>query len=84
VSSAESKRRDPDAIDHSWHPVRLLDDGRKLAAAACVVFLVSLFLPWYGKSFVPTGTTTFVKANISAFGAEKERENSCGRRRRSV
>ncbi|MDQ8047282.1 MAG: hypothetical protein AAGC46_20245 [Solirubrobacteraceae bacterium] len=56
-------------VDHSWHPVRLLDDGRKLASAACIVFLVSLFLPWYGKSFVPTGTTTFVKTNISAFGA---------------
>jgi hypothetical protein len=55
--------------DHSWRPARLLDDGRKLAAAACIVFLVSLFLPWYGKSFVPTGTTTFVKTNISAFGA---------------
>jgi hypothetical protein len=55
--------------DHPWRPARLLDDGRKLAAAACTVFLVSLFLPWYGKSFVPTGTTTFVKTNISAFGA---------------
>lgn len=55
--------------DHSWHPVRLLDDGRKLAGVAAVALLVSLFFPWYEKSFVPAGGKQFVSTSLSAFGA---------------
>lgn len=51
------------------HPGRLLDDGRRLAAVAGVVLLVSLFLPWYEKSVVPAGSKTFATQNLSAFGA---------------
>lgn len=57
------------AVDHSWHPARLLDDGRKLAAVGSIVFLVSLFFPWYEKSVVPEGAKTFVTTSLSAFGA---------------
>ncbi len=48
---------------------RLIEDGRKLATLACVVLLVSLFLPWYEKSVVPEGAKTFVTTNLSAFGS---------------
>lgn len=55
-------------VDHSWHPARLLDDGRKLAAVASIVFIVSLFLPWYEKSVLPQGAKSFVTTSLSAFG----------------
>ncbi len=48
---------------------RLLEDGRRLAAVACVVLLVSLFLPWYQKSVLAPGGKTFVTTNLSAFGS---------------
>lgn len=57
------------AVDHGWHPARLLDDGRKLAAVASIVFVVSLFLPWYEKSVFPAGAKDFVTTSLSAFGA---------------
>ena len=46
-----------------------LDDGRKLAALAAAVFLVSLFLPWFTKSALPQGAKEFVSQGLSAFGA---------------
>lgn len=51
------------------HPARLLDDGRRLAAIAGAVLLISMFLPWYEKSVVLPGQTTFATQNLSAFGA---------------
>lgn len=57
------------AVDHSWHPARLLDDGRKLAAAGAIVFIVSLFLPWYEKSVYVAEIKDFRGENLSAFGA---------------
>ncbi|MDO9353405.1 MAG: hypothetical protein Q7T55_06905 [Solirubrobacteraceae bacterium] len=57
------------AADHSLHPARLLDDGRKLAGFAAIVFIVSLFMPWYEKSVLPAGSKAFVTTSISAFGA---------------
>lgn len=48
---------------------RLLEDGRRLAAAACIVLLVSLFLPWYEKSVLPEGAKAFVTTSLSAFSA---------------
>lgn len=53
------------------HPVRpsLLDDGRKLAAVAGIVLLVSFFLPWYEKSVIPVGSHQFVSQSLSAWGA---------------
>ncbi|MBJ7470413.1 MAG: hypothetical protein JHD16_03895 [Solirubrobacteraceae bacterium] len=55
--------------DRGDRPARLIEDGRKLATVACVVLLVSLFLPWYEKSVVPEGAKTFVTTNLSAFGS---------------
>lgn len=48
---------------------RLIEDGRKVATVACVVLLVSLFLPWYELSVVPAGGKTFVTTSLSAFGS---------------
>jgi hypothetical protein len=51
---------------------RLLDDGRRLALAACVVIIVSLFLPWYQKSVAVPGTgggASFAQTSISAWGS---------------
>lgn len=56
-------------VDHSWRPARLLDDGRKLAAVAAIVLIVSLFLPWYELSVVPAGAKSFVTTSLSAFGS---------------
>jgi hypothetical protein len=55
--------------DHSWHPARLLDDGRKLAGVASIIFIAALFMPWYEKSVLPEGSKAFVTTSISAFGA---------------
>lgn len=57
------------ATDHHWRPARLLDDGRKLAGAAALAVLISFFLPWYEKSAIPPGATTFAHDTISAWGA---------------
>ena len=46
-----------------------LGEGRKLGAAACVVLVVSLFLPWFQKSVLPQGAKDFVKQNLTAFGS---------------
>lgn len=51
------------------HRSRLLEDGRRLAAVAAVVLLISLFLPWFQKSVLPPGQTQFAVQNLSAFGA---------------
>jgi hypothetical protein len=48
--------------------LRALPQELKLAGAAAVALAASLLLPWYEKSFVPRGTTIFVKQNVSAFG----------------
>lgn len=56
-------------VDHTWRPTKLLDDGRKLASVAAIVLLISLFLPWYEKSVLPTGAKSFVTTTISAFGS---------------
>lgn len=48
---------------------RHLTDGRRLATVACVVLLVSLFLPWYEMNVVPQGAKAFVTTTISAFGS---------------
>ena len=57
------------AVDHTWRPARLLDDGRKLAAGAGIVLLLSFFMPWYSKSVLPAGGKAFITTSISAFGA---------------
>ena len=39
-----------------------------MAAIAAVVLVLSLFLPWYRRSFVPSGRSEFVAESLSAFG----------------
>ncbi|MEH3054172.1 MAG: hypothetical protein PGN13_09235 [Patulibacter minatonensis] len=59
------------------HQIRpsLLDDGRKLAALAAAVFLISMFFPWYEKSVLIQGAAGaaqrpgFTNQGMSAFGA---------------
>lgn len=48
--------------------LRELPAEQKLAGGAAAALASTLVLPWYQKSFVPTGTTTFVQQNVSAFG----------------
>jgi hypothetical protein len=40
----------------------------RMAAIAALVLVLSLFLPWYQKSFVPQGKSAFVQDSMSAFG----------------
>ena len=46
-----------------------LDRDQQFAAGAAVGLLLAMFLPWYGKTVVLTGTRTFARDTISAFGA---------------
>jgi hypothetical protein len=46
-----------------------LDRDQRFAAGAAIGLLVAMFLPWYEKTVVITGTRTFVSDTISAFGA---------------
>jgi hypothetical protein len=39
-----------------------------MAAAAAAALALSLLLPWYQKSYVPSGSREFVQTNLSAFG----------------
>ena len=48
---------------------RALDRDQRFAAAAALALLVSMFLPWYEKSVVVPGTSSFTHDSISAFGA---------------
>ena len=48
--------------------VRALPRELQLAGAAALALALSLVLPWYQKSFVPSGARVFVQDNISAFG----------------
>ena len=48
--------------------VRELAPELRMAAVAALVLVLSLFLPWYQKSFVPTGKSAFVQDSLSAFG----------------
>lgn len=48
---------------------RALDRDQRFAAAAALALLVSMFLPWYEKSVVVAGTSSFTHDSISAFGA---------------
>jgi hypothetical protein len=46
-----------------------LDRDQRFAAGAAVGLLLAMFLPWYGKTVVLTGTKSFARDTISAFGA---------------
>jgi hypothetical protein len=46
-----------------------LDRDQRFAAGAAIGLLVAMFLPWYEKNVVITGTRTFASDSISAFGA---------------
>jgi hypothetical protein len=46
-----------------------LDRDQRFAAGAAVVLLLAMFLPWYEKSVVFPGSTSFTHDSISAFGA---------------
>lgn len=48
--------------------LRALPGEHKLAGGAAIALALTLVLPWYQKSYVPNGTTTFVQQNVSAFG----------------
>lgn len=40
----------------------------RLAAIAAASLVVSLLLPWYGKSYLPAGAREFATDDLSAFG----------------
>ncbi|HWI08691.1 MAG TPA: hypothetical protein VNT54_14405 [Solirubrobacteraceae bacterium] len=46
-----------------------LDRDQRFAAAAAIGLLLAMFLPWYEKNVVITGTRSFASDAISAFGA---------------
>lgn len=46
-----------------------LDRDQRFVAAAALALLVAMFLPWYEKSVVVTGSRSFANDSISAFGA---------------
>ncbi len=48
--------------------VREVPPEQRMAAIAAVVLALSLFLPWYRRSFVPSGRSEFVAESLSAFG----------------
>jgi hypothetical protein len=60
VSSAAQRLRDA---------VQALDPDQRFAAAAALGLLFAMFLPWYEKSVVVMGSTTFAHETINAFGA---------------
>lgn len=49
--------------------LRALPPELRNAGIASAALLVTVFLPWYEKSFVPKGATSFVKTNLNAFNA---------------
>jgi hypothetical protein len=46
-----------------------LDPDQRFAAGAAIGLLLAMFLPWYEKNVVITGTRAFASDTISAFGA---------------
>jgi hypothetical protein len=48
--------------------LRELPPELRNAGLAAAALIVSLFLPWYEKSYVPNGSREFVQSNLSAFG----------------
>src|SRR4051812_402148 len=48
--------------------MRTVPREHRTAAIAAGVLALSLFLPWYRKSFVPPGRSAFVHDSLSAFG----------------
>lgn len=46
-----------------------LDRDQRFAAGAAIALLLAMFLPWYEKNVVVTGTRSFASDSISAFGA---------------
>jgi len=46
-----------------------LDRDQRFAAGAAIGLLLAMFLPWYEKTVVITGTRAFASDKISAFGA---------------
>ena len=46
-----------------------LDRDQRFAAGAAIALLLAMFLPWYEKTVVVTGTRSFASDTISAFGA---------------
>jgi hypothetical protein len=46
-----------------------LDRDQRFAAGAALGLLLAMFLPWYEKNVVVTGTRSFASDTISAFGA---------------
>ncbi len=48
--------------------LRALPAELKHAGAAAAALAASMVLPWYQKSFVPSGKSEFVQQNVSAFG----------------
>ncbi|MEA2223872.1 MAG: hypothetical protein QOH83_2248 [Solirubrobacteraceae bacterium] len=46
-----------------------LDRNQRFAAGAAIGLLLAMFLPWYEKTVVITGTKSFASDSISAFGA---------------
>jgi hypothetical protein len=46
-----------------------LDHDQRFAAGAAIGLLLAMFLPWYEKNVVITGTRAFASDAISAFGA---------------
>jgi hypothetical protein len=48
--------------------MRTVPPEHRTAAIAAGVLVLSLFLPWYQKSFVPPGKSAFVQDSMSAFG----------------
>jgi hypothetical protein len=48
--------------------MRTVPPEHRMAAIAAGVLILSMLLPWYQKSVVPTGKSTFVHDSLSAFG----------------
>jgi hypothetical protein len=48
--------------------IRTVPPEHRMAAIAAGVLVFSMLLPWYQKSFVPPGKSTFVHDSMSAFG----------------
>jgi hypothetical protein len=48
--------------------IRTVPPEQRMAAIAAGVLVFSMLLPWYQKSYVPPGKSTFVHDSMSAFG----------------
>lgn len=48
--------------------MRTVPPEQRMAAIAAGVLVLSMLLPWYRKSYVPPGKSTFVHDSMSAFG----------------